>query len=92
MNPMLDFLGVNGAEWIRSQREIRRPQAAALPEAVKSSLRLYFPADVLESARVATTPEIPNPTFYAQLRANPLDFRVMDVPLPPESGPRRPTF
>ncbi len=78
MNPLLEVLRVNGAAWVRSQRDALRGRALPLPRSIRPKLDRYFAEPVLEAVRVSETPEIANPTFYAQLGWIPLDFRDME--------------
>jgi hypothetical protein len=69
--------------WIEQQRDLHRPAGGELPSVAKDAVRPFFPPAVLDSARVAVVPAIPNPPFLGQARdlglpVAGIDFSVME--------------
>jgi hypothetical protein len=54
--------------WIQQQRELHWPAGGELPAVAKDAVRPFFPFAVLDSARAAIVPAIPNPPFLEQAR------------------------
>ena len=71
--PELDALVKEGLQWLHAQRESFLPSAVPLDGAEKSSLGPFFPAEVLDRARIVdcmqTGGKISFPPFYEKLRA-----------------------
>lgn len=69
----MDSLLKEAASWLKKQRDYFLPKSVPLEETQKTSLRLFFPAQVLERARVADASQsgetIPYPPFYERVRA-----------------------
>lgn len=67
-----------GLRWLKQERLARYPAARQLTTAERSAMRPFFPEEILLAARIQHVPVIPNPDFYAALRAKgepiPLDF------------------
>jgi hypothetical protein len=70
--------------WIEQQRELHRSAGGELPAVAKDAVRPFFPAAVLDSARVTVVAAIPNPPFLEQARdlkglpVDRIDFSVME--------------
>ena len=70
--------------WIEQQRDLHRPAGGELPSVAKDAVRPFFPPAVLDSARVAVVPAIPNPLFLGQARdlglpVAGIDFREYEI-------------
>jgi len=66
---LIDFMVEQAVAWVERQRDRHRPTGRELSEVEKRKLEGFFPAEVLEEARIATAPRIENPDFYSQLEA-----------------------
>jgi hypothetical protein len=64
--------------WFAEQRERHRPAGGVLPAVTKDAVRLFFPAAVLDNARVTVVPAIENPPFLEQARALGLPVEGID--------------
>lgn len=77
----IGFLIERGKSWIAAERTVRRPRAQPLPDQLRRRFGPYFPAGVVDTARMQFGPQIPNPPFYAELAAAgqpmPIDFTQM---------------
>jgi hypothetical protein len=77
----LRFLIEQGRMWIANERIVRRPQAQPLSDSLCRRFEPYFPAPILDAARIQSVSTIANPPFYAALTAVgqpiPLDFSQM---------------
>ncbi len=78
---MLDFLKLNGKDWVVSQREKYRAKAKDLRHEDKVVLENHFHARTLGNIRICHVDQINNPHFYASFEKTgqpiPLDFRQM---------------
>ncbi len=78
---MLDFLKLNGKDWVVSQRDTYRLKAMNLRHEDNIVLENHFHARTLENVRICYVDQIENPHFYASFvktgQPIPIDFRKM---------------
>lgn len=78
MDPELSYLIERGAQWIREQRALHRPDAQALEAQAMAMLGPFFGPDIMRDVRFKTVPVIRNPEFYREFeeagRPVPMDF------------------
>jgi hypothetical protein len=81
LNDLLQLSLREGPRWVRDQKAAYRSFGWSLSADEKEKLSPFFGQPVVERARIATVPVIPNPDFYTHLQAQgvpiPLDFSQM---------------
>jgi len=81
LEELLNFIVVNGRQWVTDQRNLLRPSAQPISAEDRAQLQHYFTPDILERAQCTWVDEIPHPAFYAALQTSglsmPFDFRQM---------------
>jgi hypothetical protein len=67
------------AAYIEKQRKIHRPQAAPLSSQQRATMQPFFPASVLDAARLLTLTDhhLPNPDFYSMLAAMGIESKYL---------------
>jgi len=69
----LDSLVKEGLAWLQAQRKFFLPSSVPLDRVQRENLKPFFPADVLDCARIvdgsSTGDRIPYPPFYERIRA-----------------------
>jgi len=81
--PEFEELVQQATAWIQEERDLHLPEARALTEREKTRLAPFFPAEILDSARIRFVPRFKNPDFLAALaepgEAPPLDLRTANA-------------
>lgn len=61
----LGFLTREAQAWVAAERARHRPEAQPLTDEEKAKLAPFFPADVIENARVRVVNSLENPPFFS---------------------------
>jgi len=64
---LLPYLIQKFHEWLLEQRNLQLRNARPVSREERLLLHEYFEGRILDSARIATVEQIPNPTFYSEL-------------------------
>ncbi len=64
---MIPLLIQEGTDWVRSQRDVHRPEARPLSDQEVEALERFFGSAILNAARIKQVPRINNPPFYSML-------------------------